>query len=228
MLNQSVRSTSRLSQIALLTAAITLLSFLTPVVNTSSVAQAAETQIVKVSSIIGYSTMAVIGSTLYFVAEDSLGTELWKTDGTTTTRVMDINPGADSSYPDALIAVGETLYFKADNGADGEELWMSNTTTTTMVRDINPGAASSSLGSLTAVGDALYFKARHAAYGEELWMSNATTTTLVRDVYPGTSGQEIDEIIILMIQAADCLKIGRMSRRYMRQRLANQSVVFFI
>ena len=35
-----------------------------------------------------------------------------------------INSGSDRSNPYELTAVGNTLYFEADDGTNGEELWM--------------------------------------------------------------------------------------------------------
>src|SRR6185503_18015868 len=69
---------------------------------------------------------------LFFTADDgSTGEELWVSDGTLagTVRVKDINPGAASSNPGALTAVGTVLFFAADNGVNGRELWKSDGTT---------------------------------------------------------------------------------------------------
>jgi hypothetical protein len=50
---------------------------------------------------------------------------LWKSDGTTSGTVMvkNINSGSGSSYPNYLTAVGNTLYFQANDGTYGEELY---------------------------------------------------------------------------------------------------------
>ena len=65
------------------------------------------------------------------------------------------------SYPYLLTAVGNTLYFQANDGTNGYELWKSDGTAsgTVMVKDINSGSGSSSLDYLTAVGTTLYFQA---------------------------------------------------------------------
>ena len=66
---------------------------------------------------------------------------MWKSDGTASGTVMvkDIYSGIDSSYPNYLTAVGNTIYFAADNGINGLELWKSDGTDvgTVMVKDIN-------------------------------------------------------------------------------------------
>ena len=136
---------------------------------------------------LSYSSSGVIGDDLYFSANDGVnGFELWRTNGTSTTRVKDINLGAGSSYPTAFTAFGSYLYFGADNGTDGFELWRTDGTEvgTTLVKDIYPGAGSSSLGYLTALGEYLYFSADDGTNGTELWRTNGTTagTTLVKDI----------------------------------------------
>ncbi|MGI8984691.1 MAG: ELWxxDGT repeat protein, partial [Acidimicrobiales bacterium] len=91
----------------------------------------------------------VVGATLYFAAGNGttapgVGTELWKSDGTTagTVLVKDIRPGTTSSSPANLTAVGSTLYFSAIDGTTapgvGTELWKSDGTTagTVLVKDI--------------------------------------------------------------------------------------------
>ena len=103
--------------------------------------------------------------------------------------VIDINTGnsgADGSYPYALTALGDYLYFSAADGTHGQELWRTNGTTTELVEDINTngigGADSSYPSGFTALGDYLYFSAADGTHGEELWRTNGTTTELVEDI----------------------------------------------
>ena len=124
--------------------------------------------------------MAVLGSDLYFSRYASSNPtghdtgELWKTDGTVagTTMVVDLSPGSDgrdaiNSTSSNLIAVGNALYFAADDGTHGWELYRSDGTTagTTLVADVAPAPAtgSPSDGSypsdLTNVNGTLYFTA---------------------------------------------------------------------
>ena len=66
-----------------------------------------------------------VNGTLFFRAQDNTnGTELWKSDGTTagTSLVKDIYPGSNSSNPTYFIDVNGTLFFRAQD-AEGEELW---------------------------------------------------------------------------------------------------------
>ena len=74
--------------------------------------------------------------------------------------VKDINSISASSVAH-LTAVGNTLYFRADDGTNGYELWKSDGTAvgTVMVKDIRSGSSSGSPNYLTAVGTTLYFVA---------------------------------------------------------------------
>ena len=98
---------------------------------------------------------------------------MWKSDGTASGTVMvkDIKSGSSSSSPNYLTAIGNTLYFVANDGTNGAELWKSDGTAsgTVMVKDINSGSGGSSPYYLTAVGDTLYFTATDGTNGNELF-----------------------------------------------------------
>ncbi len=106
--------------------------------------------------------------------------------------VKDSNPGSDGSFPSELTNVSGTLYFEADDGADGAELWKSNGTAagTVMVKDINPGSSNSFPFGLTNVNGTLYFQADDGVDGVELWKSDGTAagTVMVKDIDPGSGG----------------------------------------
>ena len=94
------------------------------------------------------SQFTTVGSTVYFVATtESHGTELWRSNGTSsgTVLVKDIFPSSGNSSPDKLVNVNGTLYFTADNGVNGRELWKTNGTSagTLMVADLFAGSGSS-------------------------------------------------------------------------------------
>ena len=138
-----------------------------------------------------------VAGTLFFAGDDPTnGVELWKSDGTAagTVLVKDINPGPNGSYPGSypaqMAAVGNTLFFVADDGVHGQELWKSDGTAagTIMVKDINatPGG-SSGAANLTVVGTTLFFSADDGTNGVELWKTDGTPagTVMVADINPG-------------------------------------------
>jgi len=125
--------------------------------------------------------------------------QLWKSDGTTdgTVLVKDIQPGAVGWTAYELTAVGNTLFFGADDGVYGSELWKSDGTTdgTVMVADINP-TGDSSPGFLTAVGNTLFFAASDGNGSMQLWKSDGTEagTMLVKDINPGARNSGLDNL----------------------------------
>ena len=150
------------------------------------------------------SNLTMIGSTLYFTADDgNHGNELWKSDGTAagTTLVADIHPGTADSHASNLTANGSTLYFTADDGNHGNELWKSDGTAagTKLIADIHPGTAGSLPQNLLAVGPTLYFTADDGVHGRELWRSNGnrSTTILVSDLNPGSGDGSPDNIVAI-------------------------------
>ena len=83
-------------------------------------------------------SMTAFGDTLYFSA--GYGSQvMWKSDGTASGTVMvkDINSGGFDSITD-ITALGNTIYFRADDGTNSGELWKSDGTSsgTVMVQDI--------------------------------------------------------------------------------------------
>ncbi|MGB1216708.1 MAG: ELWxxDGT repeat protein, partial [Saprospiraceae bacterium] len=122
---------------------------------------------------------------LFFQANDGTnGKELWQTDGTTASIVMDINSGFGSSDPIGFIELGGKLYFSADDGTNGSELWQTDGTTTSMVMDINPSGFSN-ISNFAELGGKLYFSADDGTNGTELWQTDGTTTSMVMDINSG-------------------------------------------
>ncbi|MHC4814823.1 MAG: ELWxxDGT repeat protein [Planctomycetota bacterium] len=160
------------------------------------------------------SNLTVVGNTLFFVASDgNTGRELWKSNGTDrgTVLVKDIHaatvgPTATSSFPMKLTAVGNTLFFSAEDGIRGRELWQSDGSAagTALVRDIRPGTFhsvpnSSTPSNLHAVGGALIFWANDGRGGSELWRSDGTVagTAKLREIFPGCLGSAPPVIQVL-------------------------------
>jgi ELWxxDGT repeat protein len=147
--------------------------------------------------------LTVLGSTLYFSADNGTnGSELWKSDGTEagTVLVKNIRPSIDGddagSDIEYITAVGNTLYFGANDGTYGSELWKSDGTEagTVLVKNIRPASSGIDQGSgpeyLTAIGNTLYFSAYKEDTERELWKSNGTEagTVMVKNIYPDTVG----------------------------------------
>jgi ELWxxDGT repeat protein len=163
------------------------------------------------SSSSGPGRLTAVGEILYFTAYDNVnGRELWKSDGTEagTVLVKDIRSGLDGDGDprngnlDELIAVGNTLFFSANDGTNGDELWKSNGTaaSTVMVKDIfggvnsddPPQPLSGNPDNLIAVGATLFFSANDNDNGDELWKSDGTEagTVLVKDIRGGIGGSD--------------------------------------
>ncbi len=119
---------------------------------------------------------------------------MWRSDGTPsgTGIVLDIAAGGLGSEPVELTAIGDVLYFVADDGLSGIEVWRTDGTMagTERVADIVGGAGGSAPRSLTAVGDRLFFTADDGQTGRELWVSDGTPlgTSMVSDIQPGPVG----------------------------------------
>ena len=132
---------------------------------------------------------------LYFTATDgSNGTELWRSDGTSSGTVMvkNIGSGSNSASIDTLAVFNGKVYFRANDGSNGDELWVSDGSSvgTKMVKDIRSGSASSNPHDFFVASDKfVYFRAFDDSTGWELWKSDGTEegTELVKDIRPGTT-----------------------------------------
>jgi ELWxxDGT repeat protein len=151
--------------------------------------------------------LTVMNGFVYFSAWDARhGRQLWKTDGTTTTRLTTVDGRSGADPRDLTVADG-VLFFSATDPEHGRELWKSDGTTagTVVVDDIAPGVAGSAPTDITyAVGPELsspnqvlvYFSAQDAQHGRELWKSDGTAagTVLVDDIDPGPAGSNPTDI----------------------------------
>ena len=159
--------------------------------------------------------MVPFGGSLVFSAEDDTsGSELWLTDGTSsgTATLADVATGTydnnygtypSSSNPRDLTVVNGTLFFTADDGSTGRELWKTDGTQagTVLVKDLYEGdypyyydgnyygvyPNSGSPARLTASGGLLFFTATDGVDGVELWRSDGTEsgTFQLNDIQPG-------------------------------------------
>ncbi|MFN3242974.1 MAG: ELWxxDGT repeat protein [Planctomycetota bacterium] len=133
--------------------------------------------------------MTFLGPDYVFAADNgATGDELWRSDGTTASLVLDINP-TGSSYPREFTVVGTRVFFVANDGLTGDELWQYDGTTASLVADINP-IGGSKPRSLTAFQGVLLFSADDGFSGPELWRTDGTAagTALIADISPGPKG----------------------------------------
>ncbi|MDE2387104.1 MAG: InlB B-repeat-containing protein, partial [Actinomycetales bacterium] len=146
-------------------------------------------------------------NTVYFNADDSyywqsatntVGRELYKTDGTSAGTVLmtDLNTsamalgsgaGTNSSYPSNLTVVGNFLYFSATNTSNEVELYYTDGTTVTKI-DVYAGAGSSSPANFVKYNGLLYFTGTTAATGRDMLRLDPTTQAITAiDVNAGSS-----------------------------------------
>ncbi len=132
--------------------------------------------------------MFVLNEKLYLHIDDAAyGYELWVFDplapiaiDVNPKMIRDLNPGTGDAYPHNFTAVGDTLYFSAQDGLKGYELWAfdtaaaSSATNPKMLKDLRVGALSSQPSDFFAVGSDLYFSANDGSTGRELWKYDTT------------------------------------------------------
>lgn len=114
--------------------------------------------------------------------------------------VKDINPGAASSAPQKLLAIGNRLFFGATDGVLGLEPRVSDGTAlgTTLLRDVNPGSSSGMpVGCVDcnaiAIGGTAYFTAFTGTGGSRLWKSDGTIAGTV-EVYSAASASDLVDV----------------------------------
>jgi ELWxxDGT repeat protein len=146
----------------------------------------------------------VLGSTLYFSADDGLhGRELWKTDGTEagTVLVADVAPGRASANVGDLVAAGGRLYFTGRSEGHRHLFQTDGTALGTSVVELSPGFAGRRAGNLTAAPDRLTFAIDDGVHGRELWElgldATPPTVTIRADQQTLTAGMTAQIAIVL-------------------------------
>jgi ELWxxDGT repeat protein len=158
-------------------------------------------------------TIAVAGQHVFISGEE----QLWCSDGTGsatgTVKLASFTGGISG-----LQAVGDRVYFAADNNSIGLEPWSSDGTPahTLPLKDVNPGAAGSNPQDFTTAGGGyVFFIADDGQHGDELWQTDGTTagTSLAADINPGSGGSISGQPIVAradgsLVFAADDGAIG--------------------
>ena len=112
-------------------------------------------------------SLTVYNDLLLFIASDSTGRKIWRSDGTEQGTQILIDIEANSGF----INADGTLFFTATDDEHGRELWRSDGTPegTQLVQDIFAGTNDSSPRLLDYINETLYFTALDASNGRELW-----------------------------------------------------------
>lgn len=147
-----------------------------------------------------YAALAVVGTSLYFSANDRVnGDELWKSDGTTAGTVRVGHSGTSANFtPRNLTNVGGTLYFTAQTDETGMEIWKSDGTAagTNVYRDVISGAASSNTSKLKNLNGVLYYTVNDGVKGTELWRHDVVANTaVIDDVNRGTRSSNAHDFV---------------------------------
>ncbi len=139
-----------------------------------------------------------VQSWLFFTADNGFsGVEPWRSDGLSTSIVLDINPFAGNSVvpgrDDVFTTLNGQLLFFANDGTHGFEPWLSDGTFlgTRLLADIystpinNPTTADG-LAFLADYQRRSYFTANDGFTGREIWTTDGTTvgTRVLKDIGP--------------------------------------------
>ncbi|HEV8378710.1 MAG TPA: hypothetical protein VGP99_07655, partial [Tepidisphaeraceae bacterium] len=90
----------------------------------------------------GAENLAVFDGAIYFsgaAVADNLDRELWKFDGTSYSRVADVRPGPEGSWPKELFTFKDALYFSAYESATVGGLYKFDGVSVTRVAEVAPG-----------------------------------------------------------------------------------------
>lgn len=134
--------------------------------------------------IISYA-VASNGIVFYILNDNSNGShQLWRTDGTATGTFM---LTVTNNQSNALVTLGNNVFFQGSEQVHGSELWKSDGTVlgTQMVQDTYPGEIGSAPYSFFVYKNNLYFGA-YVATGYGLWKTDGTSAATIKlaDVEP--------------------------------------------
>lgn len=118
------------------------------------------------------------GDRLVFAGESSDGLEPWITseDGTTSSQIIDLAPGSDSSLDRSGLPIGlsyvpfgDLMLFPANDGTNGVQMWATDGTSegTFRISDLNPPAGISTVAGSTTINNGQGPMALFAADGGE-------------------------------------------------------------
>ncbi len=174
------------------------------------------------SSVPRFKHLNSAGTHILFRADDGVhGSELWKSDGTSTGTTM----AAAIKVSGRLHTGGTDLFFAGTNSGLDIELWKFDTVSggASLVKDILPGGESSGPSHLTDFAGGMLFAASAQGLGGELHFTDGTSngTVLVKDIFPSLgSGSPVDFTVIsptlAIFAAEDGVATGCTSRPTIR------------
>lgn len=136
--------------------------------------------------------LAAAGDHLFVQVTGDTASSLWASDGTAagTRQLADFRSFTNYARQGLThAALGNTLFFSADDGAHGSELWQSDGTSagTRLVSDLQPWSLGSEPAWTVAFNNTIIFSADDGAHGRELWQTDGTAqgAHLAADIAPG-------------------------------------------
>ena len=137
------------------------------------------------------SGLTAFGNKVFFSANDGThGQELWRTDGGVddthagSELACDIHPSGGSN-PNLIGALGDWLYFTANDGTNGDELYRTNGAIDGCeIVSINPDA-DANISQAVVIGDKLWFSATDGIHGHEVWYTDNSAPVRVTDINSG-------------------------------------------
>ena len=127
--------------------------------------------------------LTAIGNTVFFTAAEGTGFGLWRSDGSTATRLAPVS--SVTTFNPNLINLGDTLYFFTKTGSNFTLSKSTAAGVVSTVQTLPPGGLDPT--SLTTVGNTLYFVVDAGTSGspkQQLWKSDGATASLVKDINP--------------------------------------------
>lgn len=143
----------------------------------------------------GYWPLNLIGlnGTLYFVANDALGQQVWRSDGTSggTYPITEFlyNTSEGKIGPSYLTIVNSVIFFTASANEDsGNELWkIDQENNLIQVTDLPLATYGSWIWDMVAMNGEVYFPGGTKEHGLEPWKTDGSEagTVLLKDIIPG-------------------------------------------
>lgn len=138
------------------------------------------------------------GQRLVFEANDGVsGLEPWTTTGfqTTTSRLADLSPGADSTFLllNGAVTLGNHIYYGASDSSNQPLICRTDGVTNEVVRTFPSTQFQRPVRVLFAFQNEVYFWATGAGVGQEVFRTDGTTsgTALWQDLSPGSASTVI-------------------------------------